>query len=262
MTAVTDGDSGKAGAAIRMARAFLRAVTSVAGARVDRERFLRAQLAEHGLSAHTIERALLSSPLAAGVSPDVVEAIAEAAISSETKRASAISFGTGIPGGLAVLAAVPTDIAQFYVHAYRVMQKASYAYGWPSLDELDGDDDLQQIALFLGVMLDVKGAQSSLSAFARALGIPAFDREARRGAFVRLSQARAVRDVYKKIGAQIARRNVARQATKWIPIVGGIVSGSMTFMTLSRQSSRLLATLRTIPSPGMDASEFARLMGR
>ncbi|QOQ38547.1 hypothetical protein [Trueperella pecoris] len=256
MTAVME-DDGKANAA-RFAKAFLRGITRLKGAHVDREKFLRTQLVAHGQSREVIERALLDSPLRAGVGPDVVDAIAAQAISSETKRACAISFGTGIPGGLAILASVPADITQFYVHAYRVMQKVSYAYGWPALDSHDGDDDLHQIALFLGVMLDVKGAQDSLLAFSRALGIPAFDR--RRSALNRLGQARAVREAYKKVVAQIARRNMARQATKWLPIVGGVVSGSLTFVTLNRQSTRLVGTLRSIPSPGMDEGDYAWLM--
>ena len=37
---------------------------------------------------------------------------------------------------------IPGDVAQFYVHAFRVMQKVAYLYGWQSfLDEVEDVDD-------------------------------------------------------------------------------------------------------------------------
>ncbi len=231
-----------------IAKTFLRGVTKIKGARIDRESFLRGELRSRGYGSK-IDDAITTSPKEAGIPANVLDDIANAIIDSETKRASAISFGTGIPGGLALVAAVPADVTQFYVHAYRIMQKISYLYGWPSMDRYDDEDVLQQIAQFLGVMLEVKGAQSSLAGFAQTLAMPVAERSSQSGIRARITQARTAREVFKKVGSQVARRNLARQITKVVPIVGGVVSGGLTFWMLKAQGKRLKVALQETPVP-------------
>lgn len=242
----------KEGSVTTIAKSFLRGVTRIKGAHVSRESFLRSELRGRGYSTE-VEAALASSPEEAGVPASVLDEIANDVIDSETKRASAISFGTGIPGGFAILASVPADITQFYVHAYRIMQKLSYLYGWPSTEKYDDEDVIQQIAQFLGVMLDVKGAQSSLNGFVQTLAMPASARSSQTGIRARVSQARTAREVFKKVGSQVARRNVARQVTKVVPIIGGVVSGGLTFVTLKSQAKRLKEALQEMPAPKLAA---------
>lgn len=240
------------GSVTTIAKSFLRGVTRIKGAHVSRESFLRSELRGRDYSTE-VEAALASSPEEAGVPASVLDEIANDVIDSETKRASAISFGTGIPGGFAILASVPADITQFYVHAYRIMQKLSYLYGWPSTEKYDDEDVIQQIAQFLGVMLDVKGAQSSLNGFVQTLAMPASERSSQTGIRARVSQARTAREVFKKVGSQVARRNVARQVTKVVPIIGGVVSGGLTFVTLKSQAKRLKEALQEMPAPKLAA---------
>lgn len=240
------------GSVTTIAKSFLRGVTRIKGAHVSRESFLRSELRGRDYSTE-VEAALASSPEEAGVPASVLDEIANDVIDSETKRASAISFGTGIPGGFAILASVPADITQFYVHAYRIMQKLSYLYGWPSTEKYDDEDVIQQIAQFLGVMLDVKGAQSSLNGFVQTLAMPASARSSQTGIRARVSQARTAREVFKKVGSQVARRNVARQVTKVVPIIGGVVSGGLTFVTLKSQAKRLKEALQEMPAPKLAA---------
>lgn len=242
----------KEGSVTTIAKSFLRGVTRIQGAHVSRESFLRSELRGRDYSTE-VEAALASSPEEAGVPASVLDEIANDVIDSETKRASAISFGTGIPGGFAILASVPADITQFYVHAYRIMQKLSYLYGWPSTEKYDDEDVIQQIAQFLGVMLDVKGAQSSLNGFVQTLAMPASERSSQTGIRARVSQARTAREVFKKVGSQVARRNVARQVTKVVPIIGGVVSGGLTFVTLKSQAKRLKEALQEMPAPKLAA---------
>lgn len=242
----------KEGSVTTIAKSFLRGVTRIKGAHVSRESFLRSELRGRDYSTE-VEAALASSPEEADVPASVLDEIANDVIDSETKRASAISFGTGIPGGFAILASVPADITQFYVHAYRIMQKLSYLYGWPSTEKYDDEDVIQQIAQFLGVMLDVKGAQSSLNGFVQTLAMPASERSSQTGIRARVSQARTAREVFKKVGSQVARRNVARQVTKVVPIIGGVVSGGLTFVTLKSQAKRLKEALQEMPAPKLAA---------
>ena len=64
---------------------------------------------------------------------------------------------------------IPGDITQFYVHAFRVMQKLAYVYGWQALleDAKDVDDEtLGKLASLLGVMMGVGAASGAVTAFA------------------------------------------------------------------------------------------------
>ena len=48
--------------------------------------------------------------------------------------------------------------------------------------------------------------------------------------------------------------------SKAVPIAGGVISGSMTLVTLRTQAARLTAHLRLIPPPGMDAEMFQAVL--
>ena len=91
-----------------------------------------------------------------------------------------MAFAAGIPGGFALLATIPADITQCDAHAFRIMQKMAYLYGWQDLltdlDETD-DDTLAQLALFFGLMLGVGGASAGLSNFLASKAAPAMEKQ-------------------------------------------------------------------------------------
>lgn len=58
-----------------------------------------------------------------GVPLAQLDGLAAASITFETSKAAALSVTAGLPGGFAMFATVPGDITQYYVHAFRVMQK-------------------------------------------------------------------------------------------------------------------------------------------
>ena len=55
----------------------------------------------------------------------------EAVIRSERLKVSGISAALGTPGGAAMAATIPADIAQYYGCMLRVAQKLLYLYGFP-----------------------------------------------------------------------------------------------------------------------------------
>ena len=109
---------------------FLTSVLRLRGVRVEREHFLRTELHKRGISKAEIGQAIQHSPAAAGLNPVLLDEIAKASIDFERNKSSTLSFAAGVPGGFAMLATVPGDITQFYVHVFRVMQKLAYVYGW------------------------------------------------------------------------------------------------------------------------------------
>ena len=102
---------------------FLTKIVRLPGVRIRRDEFLRQELAKVHASDDIIARSLDTNPAAAGVPLAVLDGLAEETISYETNKSAAISFAAGIPGGFAMVAAIPADLTQYYAHALRIMQK-------------------------------------------------------------------------------------------------------------------------------------------
>ena len=121
---------------------FLTKIVCLPGVRIRRDEFLRQELTKVHASDDIIARSLDTNPAAAGVPLAVLDGLAEETISYETNKSAAISFAAGIPGGFAMLGTVPADLMQYYVHAFRIMQKLAYLYGWRELlSDMDEVDD-------------------------------------------------------------------------------------------------------------------------
>lgn len=111
---------------------FVGKLVRLRGVRIDREHFLTAELRRRGVAEDVIAQAIADRPAVAGVSHETLDEIARQSIAFETKKSTALAFAAGLPGGFALIRAVPADVAQYYVHAFRVMQKLAYLYGWQS----------------------------------------------------------------------------------------------------------------------------------
>ena len=167
-----------------------------------------------------------------------------------------LEFAAGIPGGFAMLGTVPADLMQYYVHAFRIMQKLAYLYGWRELlsdmDEVD-DETIGVLAMFFGVMLGVGGAAQSLTTFARSVAMPAFQKQVTKQALTKTSWYPVMKHCLRFIGINLTKKSFAQGVSKVIPVIGGVVSGGMTFVSLQFQSTRLKGHLRELPPPGVDA---------
>lgn len=232
------------------ARAFMVKLLRLRGVRVDREQFLTAELLRGGVAKDVVARAVKDRPAAAGVSPGTLEEIARRSIALETKKSAGLSFAAGLPGGWALAGTVPGDIAQYYVHAFRVMQKLAYLYGWQSLlgdiDDVD-DETLGKLGTFLGVMMGVAGASSALTCFANNIARPALQKQLAGRALTKTATYPLVKQTLKRVGVQINKQIFARTVTKVVPVLGGVLSGGLTWASLRTGSSRLAKHLRTLP---------------
>lgn len=238
---------------------FLKKLVRLRGVRISREDFLRQELRKLHLSDAEIECAIASNPLSAGVSRKSLDKLANDAISFETKKSTALSFAAGIPGGFAMLGTVPADLTQYYVHSLRIMQKLAYLYGWKEfLMDLDDADDetIAQMGLFFGVMLGVAGAAESLRDFARVIVAPAIEKRIARKALMKTTWYPVVKKSLKFIGVSVTKQSMAKTVSKIVPLIGGVISGGMTFVSLQTQANRLKQHLRQLPPPGLDAAEW------
>ena len=241
---------------------FLKKLVRLRGVRISREDFLRQELRKLHLSDAEIERAIASNPLSAGVSPKSLDKLANDVISFETKKSTALSFAAGIPGGLVMLGTVPADLTQYYVHSLRIMQKLAYLYGWKEfltdLDDVD-DETIAQMGLFFGVMLGVGGAAESLRDFARLIVAPAIEKRIARKALMKTTWYPVVKKSLKVIGVSVTKQSMAKTVSKIVPLIGGVISGGMTFVALQTQATRLKQHLRQLPPPGLDAAEWEQV---
>ena len=103
----------------------MRKAASLNAVKVDREKFLRLELGKLR-SDNDLDKAIAETPIAAGFSPHQIDKLAVDSIEFETKKCAAISTLAGIPGGLAIAATIPGDVAQYFMPVMRIEQKLAY----------------------------------------------------------------------------------------------------------------------------------------
>ncbi|MBM9433396.1 hypothetical protein JVW63_06775 [Flaviflexus sp. JY899] len=155
-----------------------------------------------------------------------------------------------------MLGAIPFDIGQYYVHSLRIMQKLAYVYGWhdflEDVDEVD-DETLGILAAFFGVMMGVGSAAGMLNSFLKSTVAPAVEKNIAKQALTKTAWYVPMKKVLKIIGINVTKQSFAKSATKVVPVLGGVISGSLTFTMLSRQSNRLMEHLSELPPPLINA---------
>lgn len=233
------------------AKKFLLSAIRLRGVKIEREAFLQQELAKKGLSQAQIDLAIAERPAVAGVDPEILDAIARESIALETNKSSWMSFATGLPGGLAMVGTIPADITQYYVHAFRIMQKLAYTYGWDNfLDEADNADDetLYKLTFFLSVMMGVGGANAGLAAFAKVAIQPAVAKQLAGKALTKTSWYIPMRHALKWIGINgVTKAGFGKAVAKVVPVIGGFTSAGLTYVTLKTGSSKLLEQLKKLP---------------
>lgn len=216
--------------------------------KIERDKFLETALRKH-YDDETVQKAIQYNPAYAGIKVEEINKLAKESINYETTKVSAISFVAGIPGGLAMLGTIPADVAQYFGHILRILQKLVYLYGWQQLYDEDGELDDKTttlLTIFTGVMFGVSGAANliakiSLSAAERAGKVIA------RQALTKVALYRIVKKIATILGLKMTKDIFAKGVSKAIPIIGGVASGGLTFATYKPLAERLrkhLATLR------------------
>ncbi len=204
---------------------------------IDRDEFLEKELSKY-CDSKIVKIAVENNPAYAGISSKIIDHIAKSSINYETLKVSTISFAAGIPGGFTMAASIPADITQYYAHILRIIQKLAYIYGWQSLIEKDKtiDDETSQIlTLFTGVMFGVKGATSVVTkisgSIAQKVGKTLSQKALTKGVIYPIVKKTAT-----MIGVKMTKDIFAKSISKVIPVVGGVVSGGITFASYKPMS--------------------------
>lgn len=233
----------------------MRKAASLNAVKVDREKFLRLELGKLR-SDNDLDKAIAETPIAAGFSPHQIDKLAVDSIEFETKKCAAISTLAGIPGGLAIAATIPGDVAQYFMHVMRIEQKLAYLYGWESFitdntDEID-DETLAKLITLMGVMMGVGSATNSISKFAAAAAKQGVSKQIEKQALTKTSWYVPMKQVLRFFGVNVTKKTFANTAAKAVPVVGGIVSGGITYYSFKPSAEKLRRYLRTLPLSGID----------
>lgn len=208
--------------------------------KIDRAKFLKKELIKY-YSENVIDEAIENNPAYAGIEREKINEIAKQVINYGTNKVSAISFVAGMPGGVAMAATVPVDITQYFGFILRIMQKLAYLYGFDefeiSEDEIS-DETKNQIMIFMGAMFGIQGANAGVKKVAEAATKKISNSLAQK-ALTKTTVYPVVKRISQAVGIRMTKQIFAKNVSKIVPVVGGVVSGGLTYATFKPSSYRL-----------------------
>ena len=215
----------------------------IPGVKVNRETFLREQFKKERPA--KLERIIAYGPVEASCERKQLQKMAKKLINERTALSTTASFAAGLPGGLAMAATIPADIIQFYGVALRMAQELAYLYGEGDLwngATIDNERVTNQLVLDCGVMLGVSGATQAVRVLSSKLAQQALKKLPQK-ALTKTFYYPIVKSIAKFFGAKMTKDVFAKGVSKAVPIIGGVVSGGMTFATMRPMGVRLAEAL-------------------
>lgn len=174
-------------------------------------------------------------------SKEELDRIASNVINSNVLKSSSISFASGLPGGVAIAATIPADMAQFYGYSLKLAQEISYVYGyqniWANQDELT-EDAKNTLILYLGIMFGVSSAGSTIRILSNKLALQAL-KQLPNKTLTKHLYFTILKKVLAIFGTKLTKATFAKGVSKVIPVVGGVLSGSMNYLSLKPMANKL-----------------------
>lgn len=195
-----------------------------------------------------MDDAVAYNPLHAKIPTNIIDGIADEAIKYERNCVSGISTVLGMPGGMAMAATIPADIAQYYGYLLRATQKLMYLYGFPAIDleekgQVLASETMNILMICLGVMYGVAGANNALKRMAKALAA-GVEKQLLRKALTKGTIYPIVKSIAKWFSVKMTKEVFAGFFKKAIPVVGGVLGGGITFFSFKPCCDKLKATLQ------------------
>lgn len=219
---------------------ILKSAMSMPEVKIDRETFLFAELKKY-YSIDVTNEAIRKNPAYAEIDKAIIDKIASNSIAFETNKVSALSFAAGMPGGLAMFGTVPADMAQYFAHILRIMQKLIYLYGWDDLFDENGTLDAETtnlLTLFVGVMFGVQEAGKALTQLSIKMA-PTLCKKIAAKPLTKGFIYPIVKKVATMVGAKMTKDIFAKGVSKIVPVIGGVASGGLTYVTYRPMANKL-----------------------
>lgn len=216
------------------------------GVKVNRAKFLRKELVKY-CSEDTIKEAIKYNPAKAGIPKEMIDKISKQIINYETTKVTSISVVASLPGGAAAVGAAAADITSYFAFILRTVQELAYLYGFEqfNLNEEDVDSEtMNTILLFIGVMFGVQGAATTLQKFANTLAKHVAKKLAQK-ALTKGTIYPIVKKVATSVGIRMTKQIFADGVASAIPVLGGALSGGLTFAMFRPGCMKLRRNLRS-----------------
>ena len=214
----------------------------IPGVKVDRNKFLAELFSS---KVELLENIINNGPVEAGITREEINNIANRLIMKRTSQSSIASFASGIPGGLAMAATIPADILQFFGMSLRLAQELSYLYGADDLWEngkVDDEKVKNQLILYCGVMFGVSGAVSGVRVLSTQVAKTALKKIPQK-ALTKTFWYPMIKKICSFVGYTLTKKTLASGVSKAIPVIGGVISGTINFASMMPMARRLNETL-------------------
>lgn len=217
----------------------LQQVVKLPVVKVDRGKFLVDKFSKE-IDPQDLSILVEQGPVAL-LSQESLDRVAKACIMDNVLLASGTSVLAGLPGGLAMAITIPADVAQFYAFSLKLAQELGYIYGfenlWTSREELS-EEAQDTLLLYLGVMLGVSGSAALLRAGGVAVAKQVMKTVPQK-ALTKTLWYPILKKVLKIFGINLTKGGLAKGMGKFIPILGGVISGGITFATMKPMGESL-----------------------
>lgn len=219
----------------------------VPGIKINRANFLQKELLKR-YPQEMIDEAIRTNPMSAGIKPKDIDEIADEVIEYERRCVSGISTALSMPGGVAMLATIPTDIVQYYGYMLRATQELLYLYGFPEIDvnENESKFDSETINILIvcfGTMYGVVGANNALKSIAKGFGL-GVEKKLMRTALTKGTIYPIVKSVASWFNVRMTKEIFAGFFKKSIPVIGGVIGGGLTYLSFKPCCVKLKESLQ------------------
>lgn len=214
----------------------------IPGVKVDRNKFLAEIFSS---KVDLLENIINNGPIGVGITREEINNIANRLIMKRTSQSSIASFAAGIPGGLAMAATIPADILQFFGMSLRLAQELSYLYGADDLWEngkIDDEKVKNQLILYCGVMFGVSGAVSGVRVLSTQVAKIALKKIPQK-ALTKTFWYPMLKKICSFVGYTLTKKTLASGVSKAIPVIGGVISGTINFASMMPMARKLNDTL-------------------
>lgn len=244
-------ETGYSEKAFEVLQKTINAVANAPLVHVDREEFLRKQFG----SSPYIEKILEDGPQSV-FTLDSIQRKAVDVIKNSTRKTTMASFAAGLMANpVTTVATASFDVTQFFGFALNLAQKIAYLYGEDELfSEIsakgfsgdlvkkDGEavPEVAQMKMiaWLGAMMGVSGAGGLVLHTSKAAGI-SIGKKVASQALTQTAWYPVLKTVGSLLGFKITKKTVESVINNAVPVIGGFISGGMTYAAFNPMGQRL-----------------------
>ena len=245
-----------------IATKLMTGLLAVPGAKVDRQDFLEMVLSPYVKNKEKLKNIENARPWSI-VSHEALDKIAKERVSYRKKLVSTASFVAGLPGGFAMLGAIPADVMQYNYHLLTLSQELAYLYGFPEFYDENGNATEETVQALVIMFFGIQTAAGHVG----RESVEQLIKMLAKGAPQRIASMKWGETALFKIlqegakwlaingGKPIGKKFIGNAVGKAVPIVGGFISAGLSYATFTLDSNRFVKFLREHKQLFMEADE-------